>query len=88
MPSDIIIHHWSIAYELVSYWSLLRYFSVAIVTITTKLLLLHLPPLPLLPYYFATKYFSADIKFTRCGWVDNSTANTWEYSLAPVVSNE
>ena len=62
MPSDIIIHHWSIAYELVSYWSLLSYFSIAIVTIATKLLLLLLPPLPLLPYHFATKHFAADIK--------------------------
>ena len=39
MPSDIIIHHWSIDYELFTYWSLLSYFSVATVTITTKLLL-------------------------------------------------
>ena len=39
MPSDIIIHHWSIAYELFTYWSLLSYFSVATVTITTTLLL-------------------------------------------------
>ena len=31
-------------------------FSVSTVTITTKLLLLLLPALPLLPYYFATKY--------------------------------
>ena len=31
--------------------------------IATKLLLLLLPPLPLLSYYFATKYFAADIKF-------------------------
>ena len=33
------------------------------VTITTKLLLLLLSLLSLLPYYFATKYFAADIKF-------------------------
>ena len=76
MPSDIIIHHWSIAYEFVSYWSLLRYFSVAAVTIATKQLLLLLPQLPLLSYYFATKYFAADTKLSRCGWIDNSTANT------------
>ena len=88
MPSDIIIHHWSISYELVSYWSLLRYFSVATITIATKLLLLLLPLLPLLPYYFATKYFAADIKYFRCGWIDNSGANTLEYSLAPLVSNQ
>ena len=88
MPSDIIIHHWSIAYELVSYWSLLSYFSIATITVTTKLLLLPFPLLPLLPYYFATKYFATDIKFSRCGWIDNSTANTWEYSLAPLVSNQ
>ena len=36
--SDIIIHHWSNAYELFTYWSLLSYFVVATVTITTKLL--------------------------------------------------
>ena len=44
--------------------------------------------LPLLSYYFATKYFAVDIKFSRCGWIDNSAANTWEYSLAPLVSNQ
>ena len=81
MPSDIIIHHWSIAYEIFTYWSLLSYFSVATVTIATKMLLLR-------PYYFATKYFAADIKSFRCGWIDNSVANTWEYSLAPLVSNQ
>ena len=88
MPSDIIIHHWSIAYEIFTYWSLLSYFSVATVPIATILLLLLLPLLPLLPYYFATKYFAADIKSFRCGWIDNSIANTWEYSLAPLVSNQ
>ena len=88
MPSDIIIHHWSIAYELFSYWSLLSYFAVATVKIATKLLLLLLHPLPLLPYYFATIFFAADIKSLRCGWIDNSAANTWEYSLAPLVSNQ
>ena len=80
MPPDIIIQHWPIAYELVSYWFLLPYFFVATIMIATKLLLLLLPPLPLLPYYFATKYFAEDI--------NNSAANTWEYSLAPVVSNQ
>ena len=84
IASDIIIHHWSNAYKLFTYWSLLSYFTVATITITTKLLLLLLPLLPLLPYYFATKYFVADIKLSRCGWIDNSTANTWEYSLAPL----
>ena len=79
IASDIIIHHWSNAYELFTDWSLLSYFSVATITITTKLLLLLLSPLPLLPYYFA-----AEIKLSRCGWIDNSTANTWEYSLAPL----
>ena len=56
--SGIILHHRSNAYELFTYCALLIYFTVATVTITTKLLLL-----PLLPYYFATKYFAADIKF-------------------------
>ena len=88
MPSDIIIHHWSTIYELVSYWSLLSYFSVATITIATKLLLLLLPPLPLLPDYFATKYFAADINSFRCGWIDNLAANTWEYSLALLESNQ
>ena len=36
IASDIIIHHWSIAYELFIYCSSLIYFSVATVTITTK----------------------------------------------------
>ena len=63
--SGIILHHWSIAYELSIYCSSLIYFSVANVTITIKpkLLPLLLPPLPLLSYYFATKYFAADINF-------------------------
>ena len=82
MPSDIIILR---AFHI---WSLLLYFSVATITIPTKLLLLLLLLLPLLSYYFATKYFAADIKLSRCGWIDNSTANTWEYSLAPLVSNQ
>ena len=67
--SGIILHHWSIAYELSIYCSSLIYFSVAIAIITTKYqkhyfyygyLLLSLP---LLSYYLATKYFAADIKF-------------------------
>ena len=86
--SDIIIHHRSNAYELFTYCALLIYFSVATVTITTKLLSLLLSLLPLLSYYFATKYFAVDTKLSRCGWIDNSTANTWEYSLAPLVSNQ
>ena len=69
IASGIIIHHWSIAYELFTYCSSLIYFSVATVTTTTKTqkhyfyycyLLL---PSPLLSYYFATKHFAADIKF-------------------------
>ena len=67
--SSIILHHRSIAYELSIYCSSLIYFPVAIAIITTKYqkhyfcyhyLLL---PLPLLSYYFATKYFAADTKF-------------------------
>ena len=88
ITSDIIIHHWSNAYELFTYCALLIYFTVATVTITIILLPLLLPLLPLLSYYFATKYFAADTKLSRCGWIDNSTANTWEYSLAPLVSNQ
>ena len=63
IASDIIIHHWSNAYELFIYWSFLSYFSVATVTITTKPILLLLLPLPPLSYYFATKHFAADTKF-------------------------
>ena len=65
ITSDIIIHHWSNAYELFIYWSSFIYFSIVTVTITIKpkLLPLLLPPLPLLSYYFATKYLAADIKF-------------------------
>ena len=83
MPSNIIIHHWSIAYELVSYWSLLRYFSVATVTITTKLLPLLFATVTLFPNNFAE-----DIKSFKCGWIENSAANTWEYSLTPLVLNQ
>ena len=32
IASDIIIHHWSIAYKLLTYWYLLSYFSVATIT--------------------------------------------------------
>ena len=62
IASDIILHHRSNAYELFTYCSLLSYFTVPTITITTKLLLLLLLLLPLLSYYFATKYFATDIK--------------------------
>ena len=93
--SGIIVHHWSDAYELSIYWFTLIYFPAATVTITTNYqkiftiacttLLLPLPPIS---YYFATKHFAADTMLSRCGWIDNSTANTWEYSLAPLLSNQ
>ena len=69
MPSDIIFHHQSNAYELFTYCSSLIYFPVATVTITTKYqkhyFCYHylLQSLPLLSYYFTTKHFAADIKF-------------------------
>ena len=63
IASDIILHHRSIAYKLFIYCSSLIYFSVATITITIKPKILLLLPLPLLSYYFATKYFAADIKF-------------------------
>ena len=63
IASDIIIHHWSNAYELFTYCALLIHFTLATITIITKLLPLLLPLLPLLSYYFATKYFAVDIKF-------------------------
>ena len=67
--SGIIIHHWSGAYEFSIYWFTLIYFSVAIVTITTKYqkhyfaFVTLLLPLPSLSYYCATKHFAADTKF-------------------------
>ena len=67
--SGIILYHRSIAYELSIYCSSLIYFSVAIVTITTKYqkhyfaFITLLLPLPSLSYYFATKHFAADTKF-------------------------
>ena len=67
--SSIILYHRSIAHELSIYCFSLIYFSVAIVTITTKyqkhysLMSLLLLPLPPLSYYFATKHFAADTKF-------------------------
>ena len=88
IASDIIIHHWSNAYELFTSCASLIYFSVSTVTSTTKPLSLLLPLLPLLSYYFAAKYLAADTKLSRCGGIDNSTANTWEYSLTPLVSNQ
>ena len=51
IASGIILHHRSNAYELFTYCSLLSYFTVATVTITTKLLLLLLP---LLRYFHIT----------------------------------
>ena len=69
MPSDIIIHHWSIAHEIFIHCALLIYFPIAIVTITTKYqkryfaFITLLLPLPPLSYYFATKHFATDTKF-------------------------
>ena len=69
IASGIIIHHWSIDYELFTYCSSLIYFSVAIAIITTKYQKHYfyycylLPLLSLLSYYFATKHFAADTKF-------------------------
>ena len=71
IASDITIHHWSVAYKLFTYCALLIYFIVATVTITTKLLPLLLSLLPLLSYYFATKYFATDIMSSRCGWINS-----------------
>ena len=67
--SGIILHHWSIAYDLSIYFSSLIYFPVAIAIITTKYQKYYfyyrylLLPLSLLSYYFSTKHFAADIKF-------------------------
>ena len=66
ITSGIIIHHWSIAYELCTYCSLLIYFSVATGTTTTKTQNIYLFCCYCYHYYhttFATKYFAADIKF-------------------------
>ena len=51
IASDIIIHHWSNAYELFTYCASLIYFSVSTVTISRKLLSLLLPLLQLLSYH-------------------------------------
>ena len=37
MPSDIIIHHRSNAYELFLYWSLLSYFTATAVTLAIQI---------------------------------------------------
>ena len=42
-------------------------FLLPLLQLLQKLLLLLFPPLPLVPYYFATKYFAADIKSFKCG---------------------
>ena len=60
---NIILHHRSNAYELFIYCSSLIYFSIATITITKNPKILLLLSLPLLSYYFATKYFVVDIKF-------------------------
>ena len=39
----------------------------------------------ILPCYW---YFAADTKSFRCGWIENSPTNTWEYSLdSPCVES-
>ena len=79
IASGIIIHHWSKAYELFTYCASLIYFFVATVTTTTKNQNIYLYCCYCYHYYhttFATKYFAADTKLSRCGWIDNSTFNT------------
>ena len=44
-----------------------KFTAIIAVMLATKLLLLLLPLLSLLPYYFATKYFATDIKSFMCG---------------------
>ena len=88
IPSGIIIHHRSNAYEfflLVLAMLLCRYcchfcYCYTAATVVTLLLLVTVATvaITLLCYW----YFSADTKSFRCGWIDNSTTNTWEYSLA------
>ena len=75
-----------------SYWSLLRYFTATVVTsatvtstvVTTVTVTAATVTITLLCYW----NFVADTKSFRCGWIDNSTANTWEYSLtSPCVES-
>ena len=88
IASGIIIHHWSNAYEsilLVLAMSLCCYcchccYCYFVATAVILLLLVTVATAAIiLPCYW---YFAADTKSFRCGWIDNSTANTWEYSLA------
>ena len=67
---------------------MLSYFTVATVTITTKLLLSLLLLLPLLPYYFATKYFAADTKFQGVVELTSQLLILENILLAPLVSNQ
>ena len=95
ITSGIIIHHRSNAYEsfttspcyvtlsLLSSVLLLLlccYCCYFVATSVTLLLLVTVATAAIiLPCY---RYFAADTKSFRCGWIDNSTANTREYSLA------
>ena len=95
ITSGIIIHHRSNAYESFTigpcYITLLLLLSLLLLllccyccyfvaTAVTLLLLVTVATAAIiLPCYW---YFAAHTKSFRCGWIDNSTANTWEYSLA------
>ena len=95
IASGIIIHHRSNAYESFTtgpcYVTLPLLLSLLLVllccyccyfaaTAVTLLLLVTVATVAItLPCYW---YFAADTKSFRCGWIDNSTANTWEYYLA------
>ena len=89
ITSGIIIHHRSNAYESFPtgpcYVTLLLlllycYCCYFVATAVTLLLLVTVATAAIiLPCYW---YFAADTKYFRCGWIDNSTANTWEYSFA------
>ena len=85
--SGIILHHRPNAYELFTYCASLIYFSVATVTITQNPKILLLLLLPLLPYYFATKYFAADTKLSRCGWIDTQLLILENILRAPCVES-
>ena len=86
IASGIIIHHWSFPMSFSHIVLCLFTFPLLLLQSLQNPEILLLLLLPLLPYYFATKHFAADTKLSRCGWIDNSIANTQEYSLDPLVS--
>ena len=65
IASDIIIHHWSNAYKLFTSCVLLITFSLPLLQSLQNPKTLLLLPLPLLSYYFATKYLLQVLSYPR-----------------------